>query len=32
MTTIDYVFGVLGFMVLPVLCSWLWCKIKIIGG
>ncbi len=32
MTTVDYVIGILGFMILPVLCSWLWCKVKIIGG
>jgi hypothetical protein len=31
MTTIDYVLGILGFMVLPVVCSWLWCKITMIG-
>jgi hypothetical protein len=32
MTTIDYVIGIIGCMVLPVVISWLWCKIKIIGG
>ena len=32
MTTIDYVLAIIGFMVLPVVSSWLWAKIKIIGG
>jgi hypothetical protein len=32
MTTIDYIIGILGLMVLPVVISWLFCKIKIIGG
>lgn len=32
MTTIDYVIGILGFMALPVICSWVFAKIKMIGG
>jgi len=31
MTAIDYIIGILGFMVLPVVCSWLFAKIKMIG-
>lgn len=32
MTQIDYVIGIIGFMILPVIIGWLWCKVKIIGG
>jgi hypothetical protein len=32
MTTIDYIIGIIGFMALPVVIGWLWCKITIIGG
>ena len=32
MTAIDYILGILACMTLPVVISWLWCKIKIIGG
>jgi hypothetical protein len=31
MTTIDYIIGIIGFMALPVVISWLFCKIKMIG-
>jgi len=31
MTDIDYIIGIIGFMLLPIVCSWLFCKIKMIG-
>jgi hypothetical protein len=31
MTQIDYVIGIIGCMALPVVISWLFCKIKMIG-
>jgi hypothetical protein len=31
MTAMDYIIGILGCMVLPVVIGWLWCKITMIG-
>jgi hypothetical protein len=31
MTEIDYIIGIIGFMALPVVSSWVFAKIKMIG-